>query len=340
MPTGSFKDRGAALVVGHLKRCGALGIVEDSSGNAGAAFSAYAAAAGLPCTIYAPASTSSPKLRQIEIHGARLRLVEGSREETADRARTCPAAEGVYGGHNWQPFFVEGCKTIAYELWEGLGFRAPAAAIVPVGGGANLLGIHVGFSELLRAGSIERLPRIYGIQAKNCAPLVAAFRQNARQAIAISARPTIAEGITITNPPRGAQILAAVRESGGAMLAVEESEILAALERLLGCGLSVEPTSAVALAGLTRLIHQGDLPPEDESVVVLLTGSGLKSIAQVIGLLGRGRESSGDVTLGAARSSQHPRVGLDGSRSVSYAADACGGREAVRRLGRRHDRGV
>jgi threonine synthase len=278
MPTGSFKDRGAALVVGHLKRCGVAGIVEDSSGNAGAAFSAYAAAAGLRCTIYAPASTSSTKLRQIGIHGARLRLVEGTREETANRAQTCPSDEGIYGGHNWQPFFVEGCKTIAYELWEGLGFRAPAAVIVPVGGGANLLGIHVGFSELLRAGSIERLPRIYGIQAENCAPLVAAFRQNARQAVAISARPTIAEGIAIASPPRGAQILAAVHQSGGAMLAVEEAEILGAHNRLLSGGLCVEPTSAVALSGLTRLVRQGDLPAEEELVVVSLTGNGLKSI--------------------------------------------------------------
>jgi threonine synthase len=278
MPTGSFKDRGAALVVGHLKRCGVAGIVEDSSGNAGAAFSAYAAAAGLQCTIYAPASTSPAKLRQIGIHGARLRLVEGTREDTANRAQTCPSDEGVYCGHNWQPFFVEGCKTIAYELWEELGFHAPAAVIVPVGGGANLLGIHIGFKELLRARSIERLPRIYGVQAENCAPLVAAFRTNARQAMAITARPTIAEGITIANPPRGAQILAAVRESGGAMLAVEEAEISAAHKRLLGCGLSVEPTSAVALSGLMQLAHHGELPPEDESVVILLTGNGLKSL--------------------------------------------------------------
>jgi threonine synthase len=96
--------------------------------------------------------------------------------------------------------------------------------------------------------------------------------------MAITARPTIAEGITIASPPRGAQILAAVRESGGAMLAVEEAEISAAHKRLLSCGLSVEPTSAVALSGLTRLVHHGELPPEEERVVILLTGNGLKSL--------------------------------------------------------------
>jgi threonine synthase len=282
MPTGSFKDRGAALVVAHLRRCGVVGVAEDSSGNAGASYAAFTATAGLACTIYAPADTSPAKRRQIEIYGANLRLVEGTREETAVAARSHPTDIGVYGGHNWQPFFIEGCKTLAYEIWEGLGFQAPDSVVVPIGGGANLLGLHVGFSELLVAGSISKLPRLYGVQAAACAPLAAAFLNGKRAAVPVSPGPTIAEGIRITNPPRGAQILAAVRETGGGILAVGEFELLESLKRLLRGGIAVEPTSAVALAGLTQLVDRNDISPGDERVVVALTGHWLKSSGQSV----------------------------------------------------------
>jgi threonine synthase len=276
-PSGSFKDRGAALVVGHLKRCGIAGVAEDSSGNAGAAYAAFAAAAGLSCTIFAPADTSPAKLRQIELYGARLQLVQGTREDTAVAARNCAAESGVYGGHNWQPFFIEGCKTLAYEIWEDLGFQAPDAVVVPVGGGANLLGLHVGFEELLAAGSIARLPRLHGVQAAACAPLAAAFASGSNTVAPVSPRPTIAEGIRIAKPPRGAQILAAVRKATGSILSVEEEEIVEAHTRLLRHGIWVEPTSAVALAGLDRLAASGAVDPGKERVVIVLTGHGLKS---------------------------------------------------------------
>jgi threonine synthase len=276
-PSGSFKDRGAALVVGHLKRSGVAGVAEDSSGNAGAAYAAFAAATGLSCTIFAPADTSPAKLRQIELYGARLQLVPGNREDTALAARNCGAESGVYGGHNWQPFFIEGCKTIAYEIWEEMGFQAPDAVVVPVGGGANLLGLHVGFEELRAAGSISKVPRLHGVQAAACAPLAAAFAAGSNAVVPVASRPTIAEGIRIVKPPRGTQILAAVRESKGSLLSVEEEEILEAHTRLRRHGVWVEPTSAVALAGLDRLAASGAIDPQKERVVIVLTGHGLKS---------------------------------------------------------------
>jgi threonine synthase len=281
-PTGSFKDRGVSVAVSHARHFGVTGVVEDSSGNAGASFSAYAAAAGLPCTIYAPAKTSAPKLNQIRLHGAKLNLVEGSRDMVADAARSCPQAEGTYVGHNWNPFFLEGCKTVAYEIWEGLGWAAPDAVVVPVGGGGNLLGLHIGFGELLRCGSISRMPRLFAVQAANCAPLAAAFTGFE---FSNNPVPTMAEGIAIRRPPRLRQILEAVRSSKGTVIAVDESEILSALRHLLGRGIPIEPTSAAAFAGLSRLLLDGTFG-RSERVVAVLTGSALKATAEIAERLG------------------------------------------------------
>ena len=134
MPTGSFKDRGTTLMVSYLKRCGVTRVLEDSSGNAGASLSAYAAAAGLACRILVPETASYPKIAQIAACGADVVTIAGSRQDVAEAA-LAQSAEIFYASHNWQPFFVEGTKTLAYELWEQSGFRAPDNVVVPVGYG-------------------------------------------------------------------------------------------------------------------------------------------------------------------------------------------------------------
>jgi threonine synthase len=277
MPTGSFKDRGMTVMVSYLKSRGVSHVLEDSSGNAGASLSAYAAAAGLTCRILVPETASYPKIAQIAACGADVVTIRGSRQDVAEAALR-QSAEIFYASHNWQPFFVEGTKTLAYELWEQAGFRAPDNVVVPLGYGSNVLGAERGFDELLRAGQIARRPRLFGVQAARCAPYAAAFRAGVEHLVASEIAPTVAEGIATPKPTRVADVLRAVRDTGGSIVAVEEAEIVQALRDLARLGLYVEPTSAVAAAGLSRLLTAGVIRPQELTVLVL-TGSGLKASA-------------------------------------------------------------
>ena len=157
MPTGSFKDRGTAVMMSHLKQAGVEALLEDSSGNAGASIAAYAAAAGIRARIMVPEGAPAAKRVQIAAAGAELQEVAGDRD-AVEQAALAAAEELFYASHNRQPFFLEGTKTLAFELWEQLGFRAPAAVAAPCGNGANILGLYLGFRELQEAGEIERCP--------------------------------------------------------------------------------------------------------------------------------------------------------------------------------------
>ncbi|MBI4204031.1 MAG: threonine synthase [Betaproteobacteria bacterium] len=283
MPTGSFKDRGMTVMVSYLKSRGIDHVLEDSSGNAGASLSAYAAAAGMRCRILVPETASYPKIAQIAACGADVVTIKGSRQDVADAAiRT--SREIFYASHNWQPFFIEGTKTLAYELWEQLGFRAPDNVIVPLGYGSNILGCERGFAELARNGEIGKMPRLFGIQAANCAPYFAAFTAGADALVPTAISATVAEGIASSKPTRVREVLAAVRDSGGSIVAVTEEEIVAALGALARKGFYVEPTSAAAAAGLTQLIAAGAIK-WGETTVLVLTGTGLKASERIGQLL-------------------------------------------------------
>jgi threonine synthase len=287
MPTGSFKDRGMTVMVSYLKSHNVERVLEDSSGNAGASLSAYAAAAGLSCRILVPETASYPKIAQIAACGADVVTIKGARQDVAEAAlaqTTDPSRAMFYASHNWQPLFVEGTKTLAYELWEQSGFRAPDNLVVPLGYGSNVLGAERGFDELWRAGEIARRPRLFGVQAASCAPYAAAFREGVEHLVPIPVRPTVAEGIATPRPTRVAEVLRAVRETGGTIVAVEETEIVRALRELARRGLYVEPTSAAAAAGLSRLLASGVIRPQEHTVLVL-TGSGLKASATIGDLL-------------------------------------------------------
>lgn len=276
-PTGSFKDRGASVLISHALASGATHLIEDSSGNAGASMAAYAARAGIACTVYAPASAPLGKLRQIAAYGARLVAVEGSREAVAGAAIAAGLAPGAYyAGHNTNPYFVEGAKTFAFELVEALGRRGPDHVIMPVGGGSLYWGSALGFKQWREAGLCDRLPRLHVAQARGCMPLVAAFERGVPEPLPVERSATIAGGITIEHPARGALILRTLAETGGSAVAVDDAEILAAQHELAEMeGIFAEPTSAAAFAGLARLAADGVLR-RDESVVVAVTGSGLK----------------------------------------------------------------
>jgi threonine synthase len=290
-PTLSFKDRGAVVLVASAAQRGASALVADSSGNAGSAIAAYAARAGLPCTVFVPERTSAGKQRQISAYGAAIRLVPGDRTATTQAAIEAVGASGaMYASHIYDPYFLQGTKTYAFELWEQLA-DLPDALILPVGNGTLLLGAARGFRELHAAGLIDRQPALIAVQSERCPPLARAWAADATEPAEIEAGETAAEGIAIPRPPRGAQILAAVRASHGCIVEVPEEAIAPARTELAGRGLFVEPTAALTwaaaliarshpgLAGLAGQGHAWDRARElaSASLVVPLCGSGLKS---------------------------------------------------------------
>ena len=269
-PTGSFKDRGAAMLVSAAWSANTAAFVEDSSGNAGAALAAYAAAARMSAEIFVPANAPEVKQSQISVVGGNIHPVDGDREAVAAAAQQFARDQDIpYLSHNRSPYFSEGMKPAAAEIAEhGL----PDAIVLPVGNGSLLIGLYRGFQELIQLGQIEQMPRLHAIQAMNVSPLASAFRNHEPP----EPQQTIADGIAVAQPPRLAQMLEALRGSGGTAGVVSEMEIDAARQTIAERGLFVEPTSAAPLAALRRLVERGTIS-EDERVLIPLTGSGMKS---------------------------------------------------------------
>ena len=284
MPTGSFKDRGTALMLNHLLEVGVGPIHEDSSGNAGSSIATYAAAAGLSCRIYVPATAPRGKIVQIAATGADIRAVPGSRQAVTEAALAA-TGESFYASHNWQPFFIEGTKTLAYELWEQLGFGVPDNILVPTGYGSNILGLERGFDELARRGEIAAQPRLFAVQAANCAAFAAAWEAAAEGYVPFTAAATVADGIATLKPVRTTEVLRALRRSQGGVVAVPEAEIAPALAALGRLGLFVEPTAATAGAALSQLLRERTIGAL-ETTIVVLTGHGLKATDKAGELLG------------------------------------------------------
>jgi len=272
-PSGSYKDRGAAVLASALAHAGVAEAVEDSSGNAGASLAAYLTGSNIPLHLYAPATTPPAKLRQALAHNA---LVDTSARTRAEATRCAQAAISettVYASHAYSPYFLAGLMTLAWEMWEGLGRTAPGNLIVPVGHGVLLLALYEGFRLLEEAGLIARLPRLFGVQARACAPIYEAFIRGARDVAAVPSSPTAAGGLQIDLPPRGPEVLAAVRATRGTIINVSEEEIQRGQSLAANLGWFVEPSAAAAVAGLMKL---DKIIEPGESVVVPLTGSGLK----------------------------------------------------------------
>ncbi|MGW0032738.1 threonine synthase [Streptomyces sp. NPDC003314] len=273
-PTSSFKDRGVSVMMSHLVAHGADRVLEDSSGNGGSAVAAYAAAAGVHAKIIVPAATSESKILQARAYGAEVELVGGTRDEVSDEA--IRQSERIpYASHNWHPMFLQGTKTVAYEMWETLGFTAPDNVVLVAGAGSNVIGCDLAFGELLGAGQIDRRPRLFVGQPEHWATI--ADTLNGVDPAGRGERvPTIAEGASIARPVRLLEAVEAIRRSGGSAYAVPEAEIHAAVRALSARGLYAEPTSSVAAAALDHFLATGDIAP-GETTVVVLTGAGLKS---------------------------------------------------------------
>lgn len=278
-PTASFKDRGTAVMINILAHRGVTHVTDDSSGNAGAAVAAYAARAGMRAEIFVPAYASPAKRAQITVYGAEVRSIPGPRVNAKLAAWEAAERGLVLASHAYHPGFLTGQQSVAWELWEQLGRRAPDWFVVPVGQGLHLLGLWLGFRRLKAAGLVDRLPRLVAVQAAALAPLCRAFEAGLETVPAVEPTiPSVAEGLAIAEPVRGRRLVQALRETVGTCVAVEDEAILAAQRQLAHQGLYVEPTSATAVAALEVVFQQA---APGETIVVPLTGSGLKGSPQL-----------------------------------------------------------
>lgn len=276
-PTGSFKDRGATVLVSKLKEIGVKNIVEDSSGNAGIAISAYSAAAKIKCSIYVPEIMSEEKYTQLKIYGARVIKVKGTREDVAKEALK-EAEKTYYAGHNWNPFFIEGTKTIAYEILEQIG--VPDNIIAPIGGGSLILGVYKGFKELESMGIVDKMPKLYGVQSDACKPIY--YGLLGKEPKDVIKGEVLAEGIAVNKPPRGKEIVKAIKETGGNVIVVDNNETIQGILELGKMGIFAEITSGVVVPA----IKKADLE-EDEITVAIITGNGLKTAGKLTKFLGK-----------------------------------------------------
>ncbi len=280
-PTGSYKDRGATVLMTQAKYMRVRSLVQDSSGNAGCAIAAYAALAGIDCRIFLPADTAEAKIVQMCAANARIERVEGNREDTAAAAFKA-AQTYYYASHCWNPFFLHGTKTFAYEICEQMNWQSPDAVVVPAGNGTLVLGAWLAFNELYAQGVIPKIPKIIGIQAAQCAPLVEAYKSCLPRHNLTVNNGTLAEGIAIADPLRGSEMLAAVRASGGEFLAVSEKEIVESFRLVAAQGFYIEPTSAATIAGAIAYMNK---TTDTGRVVTLFSGHGLKSGDKILKML-------------------------------------------------------
>jgi threonine synthase len=272
-PSGSYKDRGASILISKIKELGITKVVEDSSGNAGASIATYCARAGIKARIFVPETASGVKIMQIESTGAEVIKIKGDRQKTAEAALK-EVGKTYYASHCYNPFFLQGTKTFAYEICEQLGWKCPDAVVLPVGNGTILLGTYLGFTDLKTAGIIENLPRLIGVQAQNCNPLYRMFTDKLDNLPILEFNHTIAEGIGVSEPPRYRQILEAVEQTGGYFISVNEEEILESFTGISRHGYFIEPTTAVVLAAINKVVES---LKELETIVTVFTGSGMKT---------------------------------------------------------------
>jgi threonine synthase len=277
-PTASFKARGMSAAVTRAKALGVPGLVVPTAGNAGAALSAYGAAAHLPVRVFAPETTPSPILETIRAFGAELTLVPGHIGDAGREARGFAAQSGYFDVSTLrEPYRIEGKKTMGIELAEQLGWKLPTHVVYPTGGGTGLIGMWKVFGEMQRGGWIAsdaQLPRMIVAQASGCAPIVRAFQAGEEKATPWENPTTHASGLRVPGPLGDRLILRALRESGGDAHAVSESAITEGTVRVAyASGVDAAPEGGCALAVTAELVAAGRIPADAE-VVVFNTGSG------------------------------------------------------------------
>lgn len=272
-PTGSYKDRGSAVLTSFLRSRNVSSAVEDSSGNAGASLAAYCASAGLSVSVFIPETASGPKRWQIEMYGADVHRIPGVRANAANAVLEAVKGGKTYASHAFMPFGLTGIATIAYEIFNQLG-RAPGTLIAPVGHGGLLYGMMLGFEALFAIGASKTLPYYIGVQAENCAPVLEAYRRRSMDLADLVVKPTLAEGTSVSRPVRGGQILARMLPGGGEMQGGNEDQLLDTYVSAARSGVFCEPTSCLSLIPLLN-----DKIEFAEPVVAVFTGAGYKTNA-------------------------------------------------------------
>ena len=274
-PTASLKDRATSVAIARAVQEGATAVAAASTGNAGSSLAGFAAAEGVPCYIFVPADAPRPKVAQLLVYGATVFAVDGSYDDAFELA-----AEAIdhFGWYNRScavnPYLIEGKKTVAFEICEQMDFEAPDRVFIPVGDGCITSGVAKGFEEFRRLGFIDRLPQLVGVQAEGCDPVKVAFDREAELEPCVAC--TIADSIAAGHPRNWRKATRGIRASGGSMMTVTDDEILTAVGELgRGMGVFAEPAGATAFAGLAKAVREGEVA-SDETVVVLMTGSGLK----------------------------------------------------------------
>ncbi|MCZ6824745.1 MAG: threonine synthase [Gemmatimonadetes bacterium] len=278
-PSGSTKDRASLLVVAKAREYGFDTVATASTGNAAAALAAVGAAAGIRAVVFVPESAPEAKLIQLLCYGAEVLPVEGSYD---DAFELCLAACDAFGWYNrntaLNPFTIEGKKTAALEIAAATAPDVPDAVLVPTGDGAILAGVWKGFSDLVRAGLIEREPRLIAVQPKGSAAIARAFSEGAETVTPVPEAASVADSLTVQAPRNAILCLKRIRESGGGAVAVSDEAILEAIPYLARhTGVFAEPAGAAALAGLHVALAEG-LVGREERVVLLVTGTGLKDV--------------------------------------------------------------
>lgn len=278
-PTNSFKARGLAAAVTKASILGAKTLSVPSAGNAANAMAAYAAAAGIQAKVFMPKDVKVPFIRECELYGADVTLVDGLITDAGRIAAETGKPLGWYDVSTLkEPYRIEGKKTMAYELGEQLGWQFPDWIIYPTGGGTGMVGMWKAFEEMEAIGWKQpgRRPKMVSVQAENCAPIVKAFEEGKERSEMFPNARTVADGLRVPKAIGDFLVLRAVRESGGTAIAVSDQDMVADM-RQLGAkeGISAAPEGGAALTALKILLQRGSIKPSD-AVVVFNTGGALK----------------------------------------------------------------
>lgn len=275
-PTGSNKDRATAMVLEQALRAGATTVSCASTGNVAVSMAVGAAAAGLQAVIFVPKEVAESKLALMRLTGATVLKVREGYDAAMRFSRQAAKEFGWFDRNTgYNPATLEAKKTVAFEIWEQLGRQLPDVVVSPIGDGVTLSALAKGFRELVACGATDRVPRIIGVQAEGCQPVVRAWEEN-RPVTAVPPN-TIADGIAVGDPLSGASVLRDVRKSGGSFVAVPDAALIEAIGDLAaGAGLLAEPAGAAGTAGLKAALEAG-LIQRDEQVVALVSGTLLKN---------------------------------------------------------------
>ena len=277
-PTGSFKDRGMTVGVTKALELGARHVICASTGNTSASLAAYAARAGIKCTVLIPSGKIAyGKLSQAMIHGAKVLQVRGNFDQALEFVlKLADKHKDIYLLNSINPFRIEGQKSLGYEICEQLNCEPPDRIIIPVGNAGNISAVWKGLTEFYKLGYIKKLPRMTGIQAAGSAPIAQAIKKGSDKIVPVEQPETIATAIRIGAPVSWKKAVNAIHESNGTAETVTDEEILDAQKILARIeGIFVEPASASSIAGLKKLVNNGVIS-KDELVVCITTGHGLK----------------------------------------------------------------